>query len=150
MIKQFLQVPEGYERIAASLARITSTHAEDVCFQVILPCTLDGYRSGESSTKGPKRTGFRSFALLPSTTPVCIPAPFEPFLNKQAVHTVNIFEHGPEGPHKRNGGLKVFFGLGGFCVSNLHIMQGLHCVATQCTPKPCIGFDNLLEPASNP
>ena len=30
------------------------------------------------------------------------------------------------------------------------ILQGLHCIATQYTPRPCIGFDNLLEPASNP
>lgn len=28
------------------LARITPTHAQDVCFQIILPGTLGGYQSG--------------------------------------------------------------------------------------------------------
>jgi hypothetical protein len=49
--------------------------------------------------KGRKGQAFEALTFLTNTTPVCAPAPFEPFLNKQAVHMLKIHKNGPEGPH---------------------------------------------------
>jgi hypothetical protein len=42
VVKQLLRDMKGWPP-TDELARITPTHAEDVCFQVVLPGTLDGH-----------------------------------------------------------------------------------------------------------